>query len=235
MNAGSTLSANIRRKMNWEKAHEALCRKIIDKCPTLINLHPIVRQGVIKAMKFVTLNKGEKFLIKRWPRIDFFVIVEGRLSLRWYEILDEEEWIDEEVFYIRDYLDQHKLKEFYTGNRIVDDEAIAISEHCKICTIDQHIYEEHFRMNQFFAKKSFYDFVLLNMFTLKNYGLQVKKRVMEGIKFLQCMRGEVLAPEGVEADKIYMVVKGKLRIYRKIINDEVRDSNSRRQDMRLIN
>ena len=49
------------------------------------------------------------------------------------------------------------------------------------------------------------------------------------------MRGEVLAPEGVESDKVYLVVKGRLRVYRKLINDEVRDSNSRRQDMRLIN
>ena len=49
------------------------------------------------------------------------------------------------------------------------------------------------------------------------------------------MRGEVLAPEGVESDIVYLVVKGRLRVYRKLINDEVRDSNSRRQDMRLIN
>lgn len=58
---------------------------------------------------------------------------------------------------------------------------------------------------------------------------------MENLKFFQCLKGEILAPEGVESDKIYMVVKGKLRVYRKLINDEVRDSNSRRQDMRLIN
>lgn len=60
----------------------------------------------------------------------------------------------------------------------------------------------------------------------------MKKRLVDKFKAIHCMRGQVLAAEGSNAERCYLIVKGKVRVYRKLINDEVRDSNSRRAEVR---
>ena len=49
---------------------------------------------------------------------------------------------------------------------------------------------------------------------------------------MHCYNGQVLETEGEIAKFAYIVVKGKLRIYKKIHNDELRDDNKRRREKR---
>ena len=42
-------------------------------------------------MKFKTLKKGEEYFFTNFPKIDFFLMTEGRLEVNWYSILDLEQ------------------------------------------------------------------------------------------------------------------------------------------------
>ena len=86
----------------------------------------------------------------------------------WYEELDDDMEIDEEIYFIRDYLDREKIQELYRGRRLIDNRAVVTSEHARVCTIDRRVYEEFFRCNQFFGKQNFYVFILQNTYTLRS-------------------------------------------------------------------
>ena len=49
-----------------------------------------------------------------------------------------------------------------------------------------------------------------------------------------CRKGEILEVEGQEARRAHLVLKGRLRIHKKLMNDELRDTNSRRREKRSI-
>lgn len=65
---------------------------------------------------------------------------------------------------------------------------------------------------------------------LASYGIGLKRRCIEAMSAKHCLKGEVLAVEGQASEKAFLVLKGKLLLFRKIINDEVRDTNSRRKE-----
>jgi len=62
-----------------------------------------------------------------------------------------------------------------------------------------------------------------------------KKKALRHFQAVQCLKGQILEIEGQLARCAYIVLKGKLTIYKKLLNDELRDANSRRREQRAIN
>jgi CRP-like cAMP-binding protein len=69
---------------------------------------------------------------------------------------------------------------------------------------------------------------------LKGYGLQVKKRLVQNFDVIRCKRGQILETEGQMAKFAYIVIKGRVLIYKKLFNDEIKDSNKVRSERASI-
>ena len=90
------------------KLHEKKCLDIIDDTRTLKQLNPIIKECLIGKMKFRTLKKGEEYFFSNFPKIDFFLMTEGRIEVKWYDILDLEEReknCETMTLFIKDFLD----------------------------------------------------------------------------------------------------------------------------------
>ena len=61
---------------------------IIDKNHNLNQLHRTAKVGLTKKMKFTMLKKGDIFHIRNFPNMDFTVIAEGRMDVKWYNLSD---------------------------------------------------------------------------------------------------------------------------------------------------
>jgi len=68
--------------------------EVIDKCRTLKGLNPIMKSCLIRKMRFTYLVKGEEFKFNNFPKIDFFVMAEGRIEVKWFNLLDRQEGIE---------------------------------------------------------------------------------------------------------------------------------------------
>ena len=69
---------------------------------------------------------------------------------------------------------------------------------------------------------------------MKDYGLALKKRIGSYYVARHCKKGEILEVEGQEARRAHVILKGSVKIYKKLINDELRDTNSRRREKRSL-
>ena len=47
-----------------------------------------MKECLISKMKFQTLEKGDIFTFRNYPKIDFCMIAEGRLEISWYDVVD---------------------------------------------------------------------------------------------------------------------------------------------------
>ena len=117
--------------------------KLIEKCHSLNHLHYIAKLSLIKKMKFHKLAKGDTFKLHNFPNIDFMMIIEGRMEVKWYNLSDIESMHEDnviETLYVRDYLDEQRLEYLYPKQSIVEHTITCISEFCTIVTIDKHLY-----------------------------------------------------------------------------------------------
>jgi len=106
-----------------KQQHEQLCLEIMDKCKTLRGLNPIMKKCLIDKMKFTRLRKGDEFKFKHFPKIDFFLVAEGRIEVRWYNVLDLQDGIETsqaETFFIRHHMDHKKIMDLYENQGIVN-------------------------------------------------------------------------------------------------------------------
>jgi CRP-like cAMP-binding protein len=63
---------------------------------------------------------------------------------------------------------------------------------------------------------------------LRDSGLHIKRKIVQKFEFIRCKKGQILETEGEKAWYAYIVVKGQVKIYKKIINDELNDDNKGR-------
>lgn len=216
-----------------KKGREKLRLEVIDKCSRLRDLHPHLKLCLAEQMKFTYLSKGEVFKFRNYPNIDMFIMAEGRLEVKWYDATQTGETdVDNEpqTLFIRDFLDSQKLADMYPGLGMLDNIGTVISERVTIVTINGELYQKHYKLNEQFNRLNVNQFLYMNTPELKDCGLALKKKV--GLQFSgkHCRRGEILEVEGQTARKAHLVLKGRLRIYKKLLNDEARDTNSRRRE-----
>ena len=143
-------------------------------------------------MRFTHLVKGDEFKFKNFPRVDFFVMAEGRLEVTWYNVTDRENGIDSratETLFIRDYLDSQKIQDLYENQAIVNSTGVCISEKATIVEIRRHAYDEHYRMSEYFNNLNIKQFVYLNTPELKDYGLTQKKKALRNLSAIHCSAG----------------------------------------------
>lgn len=81
-------------------------------------------------MKCTYLKKGDKYRFKNFPNLGLFLMAEGRLEVRWFNLEDFEDSHDscvKETLFIHDYFDRERLARLYPGQGIVDHEGICLS------------------------------------------------------------------------------------------------------------
>ena len=99
-----------------QRVQERECLAAIEKCKTLRDLHPVARLGACRQMKIITLRQGDTFKLSHFPRVDFLLMIEGRLEAKWFNLADLEDRFskfESEQLYIRDYLDQQRIVQLY--------------------------------------------------------------------------------------------------------------------------
>jgi len=101
--------------------------------------------------------------------------------------------------------------------------------------IDRNSYDKHYRLNEYFNVHNIKHFVYSNTPELKDYGLAQKKKALRNFFAYHCNKGQILEVEGQMARHAYIVLKGKLNIHKKLLNDDLRDTNSRRREQRAVN
>ena len=101
--------------------------------------------------------------------------------------------------------------------------------------IDRNSYEKHYRVNEYFNVHNIKHFIYSNTPELKDYGLAQKKKALRNFFACHCYKGQILEVEGQTARYAYVALKGKLNIHKKLLNDDLRDTNSRRREQRAVN
>jgi hypothetical protein len=94
-------------------------------------------------MKLNWLYKGDIYKFKGFPNIDLFIMAEGRLEVKWYNIMDREGIEDScvsETLFVTDYLDKQRINFLYTDQSIVNGQGVCLSERALVITIDQRLY-----------------------------------------------------------------------------------------------
>lgn len=130
------------------------CLKVIDKCPTLNGLHPVIKSSLVPKMEFIYLKKGDKYKFKNFPKL-FLLMSEGRLGVQWFktnEIELAEDNYEKETLFIRDYLDAERLARLYANKAIVNHEAVCLSERATVVEVSTDAYEKHYRYNEQFNR-----------------------------------------------------------------------------------
>ena len=197
-----------------------------------------MKKCLLGKMRLIHLKKGDDFKFKNFPKVDFFVMEAGRLRVQWYNVLDLEEGTETgctETLFIRDHLDQEKIEELYENQSIVNTTGVCVSEKATIVQIDYISYSQHYRMSEYFNVLNIKQFIYTHTPELKDYGLAQKKKALRNFFGYHCSKGQILEVEGQVARCAYIVLKGRLNIYKKLLNDDLRDTNSRRREQRNIN
>ena len=161
-------------------------------------------------------------------------MAEGRISIQWFNVFQYDESYKQETLYIGDYLDEQKLKDSYPNQSLRDNCGLVISEKATIVCVSRHLYQSHYRNSELLSKNHLNHLIYNSTPNLKDYGLSFKKRVVKGFTLIRCRRGQILETEGELSRCAYIVVKGRLKYYKKIINDEINDSNKKRKERRAI-
>lgn len=131
------------------------CLKVIDKCPTLNGLHPVMKSSLVPKMEFTYLKKGDIYKFKNFPKLGLFLMGEGRLEVQWFktnEIELAEDNYTKETLFIRDYLDAERLARLYANKAIVNHEAVCLSERATVVEVSTEAYEKHYRYNEQFNR-----------------------------------------------------------------------------------
>lgn len=131
------------------------CLKVIDKCPTLNGLHPVMKSSLVPKMEFIYLKKGDIYKFKNFPNLGLFLMAEGRLEVKWFttnEIELAEDNYTKETLFIRDYLDAERLARLYVNKAIVKHEAVCLSERATVVEVSTDAYEKHYRYNEQFNR-----------------------------------------------------------------------------------
>ena len=131
------------------------CLKVIDKCPTLNGLHPVIKSSLVPKMKFTYLKKGDKYKFQNFPKLGLFLMSEGRLGVQWFttnEVELAEDHYTNETLFIRDYLDAERLARLYANKAIVNHEAVCLSERATVVEVSTDVYEKHYRYNEQFNR-----------------------------------------------------------------------------------
>lgn len=69
---------------------------------------------------------------------------------------------------------------------------------------------------------------------LSDYGVGFKIKISSKFQAIHCCKGQVLEVEGQLAKNAYILIKGEIGIYKKIFDDKLRDTNSRRKEKRSL-
>lgn len=56
----------------------------------LKDLHMSGKMCVARTLKTRYYKKGETMFIKNFPKIDFLLIIEGRMEIKWFDLTDKE-------------------------------------------------------------------------------------------------------------------------------------------------
>ena len=116
-----------------------------------------MKQCLFKNIKIIHLKKGETYKFKNFPGLGLFIMAEGRLEVKWFNLIDSENAEDhcvKETLYVRDYLDSERLNRLYPNQGIINNTGICISQKAIIFEIESNIYDKHYRMSEKFNKNN---------------------------------------------------------------------------------
>jgi len=88
--------------------------------------------------------------------------------------------------FIRDYLDEQRIKELYEGQSIVDHKIKCISESATVVIIERLIYQKYFRDNEFFSKSNMNEVIWGMTPKLSEFGVILRNKIARTFELIHC-------------------------------------------------
>ena len=131
---------------------------------------------------------------------------------------DESKMVSE-TFYVTEWIDEQRLQHLYSDQTLHNHELTCISDKATIITVPRMMYQSYFRHNDSFSKMEINNYVWNVTPNLKDFNLALRNAVTNSFELLHCNKGEVLETEGSHNKSAFLVLKGEVSIFKKMVVD----------------